>query len=880
VWLAFLAAGLSCAASDWDGRLALVLEQAVCLTGQGSRGQERPDLRVDLVCRGGRWEPDGWAWFDRLPAVEHPVIVTAQTNDTGIRFDLTVKFHSFPPVFAGGVGTYAVRLERTLDVIRGEFRGECTNLSAAASADLWQRYRGRLLGATQKPDWDLALDVGRPTSVRRPAWGFPIQARAVILPLRSGGGGGAPASSAGSGPRLVSVSERSAGKAVSLLAQLESSLRAEPGAWSRCAGAMAAGWGFLALVRRDAAAVNESVTSARLALDAIRARPHAMVYGRHLAGLAVAYDLGRASWPLDLRVTARGELARSGLRIAGCLPVVTKADGLLEDDQLLGRLAGPYDYRLAYLRAAAGLALLAVEGEIPPGDPEATPERLAWADAVVARSVERFLATGIGERGAGSGQNGFADLIETLFPYLHAYRTRRGIDLAAGTGAAWVAPMGCYTRGRAFARGSDFAAGYWLPLTLPFCDAAFRPAAYQYARDVGCRTDDPYQAALAVANWMDPADVGQASGAESLPVFEDRAMGVYVLRGGWSDQAFLTLFTGGAGPREAAALRGDFAIAGLGRDWVWPRGTLPGDFSWPRRLDCSAIQLERDGGGGRRVAVVPRSAGYVEPVHILRDGSGSLCMRADGQEPFSRRPDRSFDAFGIEDGPSVGGTAWRTLAVDYSGASGADVLCVIAEGDVAGEGVDRYWELDVGPVPPEHVAIGPGSVLVRPPGTDATMKLTFLYPVLPAIGYRDPIGDRGGRVRASLNPRTVNRDLSLDHSIQVKAFGPDVEADLRTVEEVRRDEKSEAAWRRQEAAMADFIQRRTSANGGVAQSVRVAGTCVVALTIQRAAPPEIVPPTDSGADFLFQAGGQTVRFDGAVATFDAVRQREHADAKR
>lgn len=854
-------------AADWSGRLGLVLESGVRIRARGQL--QWSDLHIDFLCRDGRWDVVSDAWFDRMSVLEHRATLLSAAGDAeSLRLEFEVVFTSHAPVFAGGTGRYVVELRKALGVIRGDFSGTLERLGDSESTNLWTVWRGYALGSTQRPDWPVSIDAGRARSLKRPG--------ATVL------------ASIGPLPRVVSGFERpqqdehprllvrtrdlaalkalSASEAGGTFAEaLGKTLEGPAGDWWRCHGSRAAGWAALWRTTGDDTMADKAAACAKEAMAAMRAGPHSMAYGRNLAGLALAYDLSVERWPEMVRDEARSVLAKGALRLAACLPAVTKADGLLMPGQLFEGNPATYDYRLGYMRAAAGLALLAIDGD---GGCDVAPERLAAADMAISASVRRLLESGIGESGEGTGNGGYADLVEMLFPYLQAYRSVRGEDLAAGTGAESVGRMGAATRGACFQRGGDYPTAAWAPFVEPFTDAGLagwlRSLTVASARDIA----DPWQGAVAALNLSRFSSPGSAL-CSVRAIEEDRAMGSYVL-GDPNRDRFL-YFRGGSGPDSAAALRGDLCLYACGREWMASHAVAPGDFSWPKAGIRNGIALVQEDKAGHKTALVPGMAGFIDRVRFdrtnaLLDGSGSVCMQADSDVRLSGRRGRGGDVFRFEGGGGIGGSEWCAVGVDFSRASGAEVLVVLVEGvTLVGADADRYWEMDAGPVSESDVVRGPGTFLVSPPGTNVTLRGTFVRPAGVDVVYVPPNGVQGGRIRAFLNRKVTNKDLSLDHAIRTKAFGVDVEADLRTAEEAKGDEKMESLRRAQSAVLAEIIRKESYA--AASADMRGTNSCVVVLTVQRGEPPRVEPAATSGG-FLVKVGGQTVFYEDSALVFE------------
>jgi hypothetical protein len=344
-------------------------------------------------------------------------------------------------------------------------------------------------------------------------------------------------------------------------------------------------------------------------------------------------------------------------------------------------------------------------------------------------------------------------------------------------------------------------------------------------------------------------------------------MGTYVLGAGSGRCVY---FRGGAGHDDAAGSRGDLYLYALGREWITAHSALEGDFSWPRAADRNVMAIAQESKAGQVAVVVPRCAGRIDRVRFDRsnggfDGSGSVCMRADPDSGTSRRWRRSAEVFGSEGGWGVGGSAWRTIGVDFSGASGADVLVVIVEGAVlSGAEFARCWAMDTGPVAPERVSTGPSTFDIRADGTNASMRGVFLMPGDVDVSYLRPGDGKSGRIRAYLNVKRASGDVPLEHIVRAKASGTGVEADLPAVAEPGRGGGGNSRVD-ERIPMAIDTLRRGSYSAPNADQMGT-NACVVVLTVQSGDPPHVeLAPNRDGQ--LLKVGGQTVFYEDSVIVF-------------
>lgn len=234
----------------------------------------------------------------------------------------------------------------------------------------------------------------------------------------------------------------------------------------------------------------------------------------------------------------------------------------------------------------------------------------------------------------------------------------------------------------------------------------------------------------------------ETSAPNSVAVTEDRRMGQFTMLHG----DFVTTFsTGGVVP----ARRGHFTLSGLCRDWVCES---PGGYNVVHVHPAQVTRMP---------AVFPKETGHVMQARFTRDGSGSVGMIGHGFVDPNGQP---VESIGFPYAPK----SWRTMGVDYSGASGAQAVLVFVEGH-AGLGDRRQaWEADIGDVTADRVTIDGPSFTVKPPGTKATMRGTVVYPVTAQIDYLPPGNGRGGRIRLWRHQPEKVSDIDLEASLERK----------------------------------------------------------------------------------------------------------------
>jgi len=229
------------------------------------------------------------------------------------------------------------------------------------------------------------------------------------------------------------------------------------------------------------------------------------------------------------------------------------------------------------------------------------------------------------------------------------------------------------------------------------------------------------------------------------------------------------------------------------------------------------------------------------------------------------------------------------VGADFSGASGADALIAIVEGTRRTRPWLRAWEIDVGDLPPQAVQCGPTWFVVRPPGSRASMKGTFLYPdgvvdKVASVAYLPPAGGLGGRIRAMLDKpdKVIRPVLELegprkgDEMLEALRDLAGPGAAGRAGEQAADDETDEQGVPRKGArhellgsVMFNLLRKQTSSvqMGGGDRWGKAEGSCVVVLTIQRGEPPPVTPAKDPDG-WLCKVGGQTVWYREYLLEFE------------
>lgn len=824
-----------------EGRLALVLENCVPASPTPQQLERaiakrvHHDLHVDLTVKGGKIEAAGGAWFAALPACEHKVSVVSggELSPAG-EFAITLKvdvLHQLP-IYTGGTGEITIKGAISNNLVTGTYEAVWVGLDQKQQAALWREIGAP---ATLPPAFKGGLRSGKTVSITNLARNRvtdepvdPIAVKGELLPLRT----------VAKEPLNVAMLKRALAtpEGVAAVAKMKALMATETGVLQKRAGA--------ALL---------TVTGHENGLDMAAAD---VTQPWDLLALALVADLLGTTFDPETRARLKDEL------LAGAEKYTQPEMGRWSGQELAqGKVwqpEGAWDYQLAQRRAAGGYAALLAK------ELGADASRAQRAIDVSARSVERFIKTGVGRRGAGNGNNGYDEALEAVLPFVQAYRRYGGEDLATGTGLAWVSLWAAHTRGLVVnpqAGAADTSS--WLVVAgLPLAAPAHREGLMNYVASRGLDAGDALQAALAVLNWPEASNAKRTA---SLPrILADDTMNAYSLRSGWDDaKDFVTLFEMGSATERASAMRGHYSVYGLGREWILRTPAKRGEMNWPATRELNVLQILASE-TTTRGDVVNVGGSSMAQIRARRDGSAtSISMRTGG----------FYGATGIEDESLIEDSkSWRTLGVDYSGASGAPALVAIVEGTFMLDDRHQVFELNVGPVPAEHVKINGLAFTLTAPGSKQTMTGHFLYPTTAFIEYVAPTKDvPNGRIRAhrqkpgekSLQAMMKKLDERLDAKIDAMLKDQDSNIDVRQFDlklEEANTAQQEQQQRQNEIVYLKMLKETSSVKmGSPDRRPRAKSSWVVILTIQDGAAPA-VKVLDTSVDALCNVGGQTVTY--------------------
>lgn len=825
--------------AGWSGTAQIVLENALPMDGTPRRpnGRQHQDVHITLTCADGAFRNNGWAYVPAMPGVEHPLRVTAsRTDGAAAHLVMTVDLRHQLPQFWGGTATYTLDLQLDEGSIRGTYAGKIDTPDAKARLAAWRK-----LGGDSASVPIAGVRAGETASLLHLARKRPTDPAPRPIAVTGELHAAAPAAKAVDGP-LLPVPAKSG--AALTAAQVEAAAKdASP-------GATAAAWAALARAG-DKDAAGKALESARAAIAATGKDWRAV---EDLAGVAVAYDLAKDAWPADARQQIASHLAAEAIAIAAL------QEGMhFARNGRIGPVGGAYDPRLAAVRAAAGLAALAVKDDVS----GAAAEDVKAALEVSARTVRRYLQTGIGPRGASCGNTGTDEALEIVLPFVQAMRRATGEDLAIETGASWIAAWTIASDGQMLGVAHDNIPT-WLHAAAGVAEPSHRAAIAWYAQQNGIAPRTPWQLLLAAMNATTEPPMPPA-----LPlVLHDTGMHAVVARSGWTAMSFVTASELGAGAPEAAFMRGHFSVSGLGRQWIAPVRAPRGTFRWPAASDCNVMQVWQSETTNRGAAEA-YGGGKLARVRAGREGMLSVAMTTQGFREAGSEEE-------IEDTK-----AWRTLGVDYSGASGAPAVIALVEGTDGLFDRQQVWEIELGDVPADAVKIDGMRFTVAPPGSKATMQGTFLYPSTVHLEYFRPKDSTHGRLRAyrqkpgehSLEALMKRMDERLDAKIQAM-----LNDEVNTIEvdkfDLRLEDENvaenERVQRTNEVLYLKLLKETSSVKMGAPdRKGRAKGNLVVIMTIQEG-PPPAVRVLDSSDPALVSVGGQKITYREYLLEFSKI----------
>ena len=382
------------------------------------------------------------------------------------------------------------------------------------------------------------------------------------------------------------------------------------------------------------------------------------------------------------------------------------------------------------------------------------PEAMRWL-RLAAASAEGYFRRGLGD--CGWNQEGEAytrHAVRAAMPFALCYRNAMGRDiggaerlgmiLALATAATVFsddgAAMQSYNVGGGPMDADLFARGF------PFVPEALRPAVlWSWNRTLALaeagKLKDPHgviaghdglSAALMLIAW--PAGRAEKRPGDVMDrVTADRQKGGYIFRNRWQDgqDCVVSLFANDnqAGGSWASAQGGTFRINALGEAWA-VRGQGYGNGGSGRALPDFSLYQNMVDVAEHYLAGSPQARTvFFEPA---KDGSGAVSLNMDEiyihseKEKVTSGTRETWNYLGRKD---LGIRALRSLAVDYSGLSGAPCLVAVAD-RIAGTQGRNTWQMST---EREHAVACEGSTFTITASSGATLRGTVVAPAGAAV---------------------------------------------------------------------------------------------------------------------------------------------------
>jgi len=475
--------------------------------------------------------------------------------------------------------------------------------------------------------------------------------------------------------------------------------------------------------------------------------------------------------------------------------------------------------------------------------------------AVATRSVRRFLARAIGEKGWGD-----LEALHALIPFLLAERNVMGVDLAEGTGLKQLVPL-------VVQQGAHFAPIHHFAVSQGFALAPdeHKPVARWFLDKHGLALERPTDAIVALATH--PVGVAARHPRTRFALTgEHPRHGVHTFASDWDDpNGFLAVVERGTSALSGPFAAGHFTLRGLGRAWA-PESGKSGTWRDRFLLNLCTVDGAFRHGGARLLHASYR-----------KDGSGVVSMLVDDlrEGRFEDRPPRL--TLTDEVAPVA---LLRSVAVDYSGASGVPALIAIVDQITGAAGRGKTWQMHAGRPGAGSITLQGASFSIAPEDTKASLCATFVEPrdaelslepsrhggtVVGGIVQARPRGSRVAidaslRARLDLHHDAISQWLRNDRrppgSSDDDALFQDLSREAGFGGNGHGDEPPSPALSRPTTQEATPRKPAPGAAPG-----EVPFLFFVVLTVQEGPAPE-VSVTGSGPEATVAVGNQILRFDG------------------
>ena len=254
------------------------------------------------------------------------------------------------------------------------------------------------------------------------------------------------------------------------------------------------------------------------------------------------------------------------------------------------------------MRSAAGMAALSLLNQ---GEQSLAGYQMHDVLTISLRSVERFLAVGVGEKGAPIGHSAHDEMLELVVPFILAWQSTSGQNLAVGTGlertGSWLALSdGLQLR----SEGNP----HWLTFSRLVARDVDQALLGWYAQQQSIEGGELWQKL-----WQKPDNstaVEPDFAAHALKLFDQRA-GVLASRSSWDDaSAIINIMETGAANNAAATLQRSWLMKAFNQAWITSPSAPRGLFQWPEARGVNTMhptQVVPATG-----AAIPAASGRVE----------------------------------------------------------------------------------------------------------------------------------------------------------------------------------------------------------------------------------------------------------------------------
>ncbi len=685
--LAALAGPLAAADGDkLHGNLLLRMTDAL-----GRDTGHRADIVLEIPIRNGQWAEEFWGCSHGFNRGWHQGKVIASEIDGDTR-KLTVTVDVAPDSWIrGGTATYRINLTRDGEIFRGSYEGVFT-----IGGDLLTLPRPKPTGEPKSDTAKIMQKLMKKQQKKENERKEEEKATAIKVAGKVSGKmtiawpgerkKGFEAPQPGEHPRLAMrksdlkrfrklAKETETGKAMlaRALKMAGAGINAQHDKFSNWP---AAGLGFAYLMtgnkdyaRQARDLIDRTMFSNRAGRGGIGIGQD-IHHGPRLQGLAIAYDLCHDGWDEEFRAKVVGEIQQ---RIHEC------RTGRFGRGRMSGFNPNPWSNHNGVRMSAVGLGALAIIGE-KNADGEVMEEAAFYADQA-AYEIRGYLEMGLGR--SGWGMEGAFYKVMTLqrgvAHFLPAYENCTGRKIDAGEIGDFM--MTGYFMEAQPGKVPNLDPVLWSAGIYTVPDDMMPGVKYLYDRTVGVKGNKTFgieHGLLApFAFAMYPWDVEEAKPAESFRwCAPDPTKGHYIFRPEWKDSGDILMVTNlkanifGGCHHERSGKQSELHLQGFGKQWLSGQYLIevPLDSAFNDRRGAKILSSRNSYEDRTCVVDMDMSEVYMSKIDKKQRGKVDLTPEQSIVRPECWGPMLDY---GID--------ARRTMAVDASGVSGADLLVVLVD---------------------------------------------------------------------------------------------------------------------------------------------------------------------------------------------------------